>query len=152
MPSYIVVDPFTEDPTADRRYYAERFDPPWTTDRAEATVYRNHEGEHVIARLWKEGFTEARLVHEERLAADAEPTHSVTWRGQLAELQELLERRTVIEGRWWRGSIIKLDGYHFKTCLFENCWLWYETPDFVLSGCSFAGKVRFQQGEYRPEA
>jgi hypothetical protein len=63
----------------------------------------------------------------------------------LPELQALLDQRTLIENRWWKGATIKLDGYHLKHCLFEDCTLWYVTPDFVLTDCEFAGKVSVTQ-------
>ena len=59
----------------------------------------------------------------------------------LAELQHAYDNRPVIERRWYKRATIKLDGYHFNGCLFEDCTLWYETLDFLLTDCDVKGKI-----------
>jgi hypothetical protein len=49
------------------------------------------------------------------------------------------ETRTVVEGRWFSGQTLDLDGYHFKRCRFDNCALSYKTGDFQFTECLLGG-------------
>lgn len=129
---YVIAQPMEEDMRW--RFYAETLDPPWTFERDKATTYFNHEAEPIVGRLWKGGNNEATIC-------------PLTENETLDKLQGLLERRTVIVGRWFKGTSIKLDGYRFVGCRFEDCRLWYQTPDFVLDDCAFVGKVNVRQGD-----
>lgn len=41
----------------------------------------------------------------------------------------------IIEARWFSGAVVNIDGYHFKSCRFDNCILAFETGNFQLTAC-----------------
>lgn len=40
-----------------------------------------------------------------------------------------------VQSLWYHNQIIKLDGWAFKSCRFDNCVLVIETPNFALDSC-----------------
>ena len=63
------------------------------------------------------------------------------------EIQELVDvltdemekRRVEVRDLYWKDKTIKLDGYRFVNCRFENCILVFRWPDFELHKCHFVG-------------
>ena len=53
----------------------------------------------------------------------------------MAELTRLAGG-TLIEGRWYKDRTIQIDGYHFKGCRFDDCFLKYNTLDFKFTACA----------------
>ncbi|MES2245233.1 MAG: hypothetical protein V4639_20420 [Pseudomonadota bacterium] len=49
-------------------------------------------------------------------------------------LASMLYKPEVI-GTWYNGKEVKLDGYKFKGCRFDNCKLHVSTTNFVLDSC-----------------
>ncbi|MFZ3391477.1 hypothetical protein [Buttiauxella gaviniae] len=41
----------------------------------------------------------------------------------------------VVRGLWYNEKLIKLDGWRFESCRFDNCRLVIETPNFSLVDC-----------------
>jgi hypothetical protein len=46
-----------------------------------------------------------------------------------------LEAGTLVEGRWFKGDAIIIDGYQFSRCRFDECRLMYTTLDFKFTEC-----------------
>lgn len=55
--------------------------------------------------------------------------------------------RTLVQGRWYRDVTIKLDGYRFLGCRFEECKLWYATADYEITECAFVAGTTIQEGQ-----
>ena len=66
----------------------------------------------------------------------------------LSEALARLEAGTLVEGRWFKDTIIRLDGYHFKRCRFDGCKLAYFTPDFQFTECAFGEKCTILHGPF----
>lgn len=45
----------------------------------------------------------------------------------------------VNDGLWFHHKVVKLDGWHFVGCRFDNCKLVIDTPYFVLRNCFIDG-------------
>ena len=59
----------------------------------------------------------------------------------LPSLQDLenqfsqLTAKIKVENLWFNGKEVRLDGYHFAHCRFDNCVLTLYTSSFELTGC-----------------
>ena len=65
----------------------------------------------------------------------APDSNQATKAERIEMVARLLASRVPVEGRWFSDVDIKLDGYHFRFCRFDNCRLVYSTGDFVLERC-----------------
>ncbi|MGO4800580.1 hypothetical protein ACEN2T_14975 [Pseudomonas sp. W22_MBD1_FP4] len=45
----------------------------------------------------------------------------------------------VLNGLWYNQKVIKLDGWNFEACRFDNCKLIIETPYFTVKNCYIDG-------------
>lgn len=50
------------------------------------------------------------------------------------------ETRTTVRNKWWRDTVIQLDGYRFINCRFDNCEFKFATADFELINCYMGGR------------
>jgi hypothetical protein len=44
-----------------------------------------------------------------------------------------------IENLWYNQKVVRLDGWNFYGCRFDNCRLIIETPYFILNNCYIDG-------------
>jgi hypothetical protein len=44
-------------------------------------------------------------------------------------------KNPVISNQWFHDQEIKLDGWHFKSCRFDNCSFRLDTPYFAFEDC-----------------
>ncbi|WP_460061008.1 hypothetical protein [Pseudomonas sp. S2_A05] len=44
-----------------------------------------------------------------------------------------------VDGLWYNNKVIKLDGWNFQSCRFDNCRLIIETPHFTVKNCFIDG-------------
>lgn len=52
------------------------------------------------------------------------------------------ETLTAVNGLWYADKTIKLDGYWFHDCRFDNCVLTYDSLDFAIQACVFGQGTR----------
>jgi hypothetical protein len=52
--------------------------------------------------------------------------------------------RPEVKGLYYNGKAIKLDGYRFVECRFDNCVLEVNSDNFELVGCVIDGSTRIQ--------
>lgn len=45
----------------------------------------------------------------------------------------------LVDGLWYNQKVIKLDGWNFEACRFDNCRLIIETPYFTVKNCYIDG-------------
>lgn len=64
----------------------------------------------------------------------------------LAGLADLLQK-PVVNGVWYNGKHIVLDGYKFVQCRFDNCQLHISSPNFELERCFVDPSTRVTYGE-----
>jgi hypothetical protein len=62
-------------------------------------------------------------------------------------LFEQLFGRPVVQGLYYNGKAIKLDGYKFVGCRFDNCTLMTETGNFEVIDCVVDPSTSIQYGE-----
>lgn len=46
-----------------------------------------------------------------------------------------LQPNPEVKNQWFNGQTLKLDGWHFISCRFDNCKLFVSTPYFFIEGC-----------------
>jgi hypothetical protein len=54
--------------------------------------------------------------------------------------------RPVVRGLYYNGKALKLDGYKFVGCRFDNCTLVVESPNFELMDCVVDQSTAIQYG------
>ncbi len=47
-------------------------------------------------------------------------------------------KRVKIQGKWFSGSDVSLDGYEFERCRFDKCSLISSNGDFIMKDCFIA--------------
>ncbi|MBM1143633.1 hypothetical protein GN155_007580 [Alcanivorax sp. ZXX171] len=54
---------------------------------------------------------------------------------KLMELLSTMMNRPEVKGAWFNGKKIKLDGYRFIGCRFDNCTLTLSSTNFEIEDC-----------------
>jgi hypothetical protein len=62
-------------------------------------------------------------------------------------LQAILGNPFRVEGQWYNGQAVPLDGYTFVRCRFDNCNLITQKGSFAFEHCVIQGGFLFFNGE-----
>ncbi|MEX5626108.1 hypothetical protein [Pseudomonas marginalis] len=68
-------------------------------------------------------------------ASKTAPGSSLTVPPPLPPIPQLVPASPTVKGLWYNQKVIKLDGWVFDSCRFDNCKLIIETPNFELKSC-----------------
>ena len=58
-----------------------------------------------------------------------------------------------IKDRYWKGKVLRLDGYRFINCRFDSCGLVHSDPQmYQMVRCHFRGATNWEDLKGRPIA